>query len=179
MQIDARNVRCNGDVGYSSVMLPEVMASALRKLFREANLDMHHISVDLKSRTTVDENKKIVSEKIITRVGVQAEVETPVQPEQVVNLEFVESGPGEVKDVPDVPTADSLAMHDLVPNMDLGAFLSRPVLISTFDWTTSTAYGAQSTFNPWFLFMNHVQIQYKLNNYAFIRGKLKLKWEIS
>lgn len=179
IQLDARNVWCATYDECSSVVVPEVLASALRRLFPLFNVIMDHESVTLQSRTTVDQDKNIVAEKIITRVGVQASEETPVQPEQVVNLEFVESGPGEVETIPDVPTSDSLAMHDLVPNMDLAQFLGRPVLISSFDWTTSTAYGAQSTFNPWYLFMNHSQIQYKLNNYAFIRGKLKLKWEIN
>ncbi len=61
----------------------------------------------------------------------------------------------------------------------LGEFLSRPTLIDTTTWSTSDAVGVLDTMAPWYLFLNNSIIKNKLNNYAFIRGKLCLKFLVN
>jgi hypothetical protein len=65
--------------------------------------------------------------------------------------------------------------QDMVVSADLKGFLARPVRIASYTWLESDATGTITTFDPWSLFMNNTQIKYKLNNYAFIRGNLKVK----
>lgn len=59
---------------------------------------------------------------------------------------------------------------------DLAGFLSRPTLIDTRTWSTSDTVGLLgSEVTPWFAFLNNTVIKNKLQNYAFLRGKLCLK----
>jgi len=62
---------------------------------------------------------------------------------------------------------------------DLGEFLSRPVRIYTFTWNESDATGTSIDLQPWFLFFSNAFILKKLDNYAFIRCKLHLKFVIN
>ena len=57
----------------------------------------------------------------------------------------------------------------------LTGFLSRPVRISSFAWAQADSTGVKTTINPWALFAQNSSIQKKLENYAFIRGDLKVK----
>lgn len=77
---------------------------------------------------------------------------------------------------------------DMVPGMDINSFLSRPVNIKTLFWDQqrdplSAIAGATNAvidiFDPWTLFLNQAQIKYKLNNFAFLRGKLHVKFIVS
>ncbi len=72
-----------------------------------------------------------------------------------------------------ISTFDSAALSSL----GLGEFLSRPVLIDTFDWAEN-AFAAH-TFNPWGLFLSDTIIKRKIENYGLWRGKLHLKFIIS
>nr|WBY66463.1 MAG: polyprotein [Eriocheir sinensis marnavirus 3] len=63
--------------------------------------------------------------------------------------------------------------HDAQTNVPLGDFLSRPKLIKTVTWTPGVL--SASTFNPWTLYLNNTEIKYKLNNYAYFRGNLRVK----
>lgn len=65
----------------------------------------------------------------------------------------------------------------ILSDLDLGSFLSRPVLIDTFDWAENTFFA--HTFNPWSLYLTHSTIAKKLDNYGLLRCKLKLKFIIS
>lgn len=61
-------------------------------------------------------------------------------------------------------------------NTDLAKFLSRPTLIDTRNWTTSSLIGPLgANIEPWFLFLNNSVISNKLKNYAFLRAKLCVK----
>lgn len=60
---------------------------------------------------------------------------------------------------------------------DLGDFLQRPVLISTQTWP-ETGLG-EVTIDPWTAYLDTSQIRYKLRNFAYFRGNLKLKIVIS
>jgi hypothetical protein len=65
--------------------------------------------------------------------------------------------------------------QDVEVSADLKGFLARPVRIASFTWLESDATGTFTQFDPWSLFLNNTQIKYKLNNYAFLRGNLKVK----
>lgn len=54
-------------------------------------------------------------------------------------------------------------------------FLSRPVKIASFTWNESDAVKTSHTYNPWNLYFTDTRVQYKLNNFAFIQCKLKVK----
>lgn len=66
-------------------------------------------------------------------------------------------------------------LADAQTSAGLGTFLSRPVRISVFSWTQAQTPGVLATVNPWSAFMNSGSITNKLQNFAFIRGNLKLK----
>lgn len=77
---------------------------------------------------------------------------------------------------------------DKLPGMDINTFLSRPVNIKTLFWdqqrdplstVAGATYAVIDTFDPWSLFLNQSQIKYKLNNFAFLRGKLHVKFIVS
>lgn len=73
----------------------------------------------------------------------------------------------------------NLDTADAVTSAGLKDFLSRPVRIATFTWNTSDTVGITQTFSPWNLFFNNANIKYKLNNYAFLRANLKLKFIVN
>lgn len=68
---------------------------------------------------------------------------------------------------------------DAVTAAGLPEFLSRPVRISSFFWDQSQGPGVVQDMRPWNLFFNNANIKYKLNNFAFIRANLKLKFVIN
>lgn len=72
-----------------------------------------------------------------------------------------------------------LDTSDAVTAAGLTDFLKRPVRIQTFTWNESDVEGVLNTISPWNLFFNNANIKYKLNNFAFIRCNLKLKFVIN
>jgi len=72
------------------------------------------------------------------------------------------------------PADDASGVNsDMLTNVDLGGFLNRPTLIATYSWVEG---GFSATnFDPWTLFLNSTPIKSKLNNFAFLRGNLKIK----
>jgi len=64
-----------------------------------------------------------------------------------------------------------------ISGVDLGDFISRPVLIDSFNWVEG-AFFAHS-FDPWTLFLSNSVIKKKLDNYGLLRMNLKLKFIIS
>jgi len=85
---------------------------------------------------------------------------------------FIDNDVGFSVDMPG--GANNVAMVDSTEDLSLGNFLARPTLIDTMTWTTSDTY-LKNTIKPWYLFMNSVPIKKKLDNYAFLRGRLHLK----
>lgn len=55
----------------------------------------------------------------------------------------------------------------------LTGFLERPTLIQTISWTESAF--SELTLDPWTLFLNNSYIKNKIQNFAFLRGNLKIK----
>jgi len=70
---------------------------------------------------------------------------------------------------------DGISAYDETEQIGLTKFLSRPVRIASFTWNESDAVGTSHTYSPWNLFFNDTRIKYKLNNFAFIQCKLKVK----
>ncbi len=93
--------------------------------------------------------------------------------ETEVNVTFEETSKGELDFVSKAD--NTFAQVDSTPELGLESFLSRPVTIDTFTWSTSNAVGVTNTIAPWQLFMNTSVVKNKLNNYAFLRGKLHVK----
>lgn len=60
-------------------------------------------------------------------------------------------------------------------NSGITEFLKRPVLIYSDTWTDATPPLAKYSIKPWELWVNRTSVKNKINNYAFIRGNLKIK----
>lgn len=90
---------------------------------------------------------------------------------------FVDNSTGDVEDLGFTPS--SLISSSSTLNTDLHKFLSRPTKINTLTWTTSDLVGIQQTLEPWFLFLDNLTIKNKIQNYAFVRGKLCLKFVVN
>lgn len=70
---------------------------------------------------------------------------------------------------------DGISCVDQTVSVDLAEFLRRPVQIGSFTWLESDAVGTTRTYAPWHLYFNDARIKYKVNNFAFIQCKLKVK----
>jgi len=82
---------------------------------------------------------------------------------------FADANAGEAIDFGRPPT-DVIVDQTMA---DLGGFLERPTLIKTITWTESAF--ADQTFDPWTLFLSNAYIKNKLQNFAYLRGNLKIK----
>jgi hypothetical protein len=89
---------------------------------------------------------------------------------------------GFVDDVPGVDMNIPQPLYRTLPdktfNSDLGEFLSRPTMIHEFTWNEGSAVTG-TTIDPWTLFMNNATIKKKIDNYAYMRCNLKLKFVIN
>lgn len=72
-----------------------------------------------------------------------------------------------------------LDMVDAVTGAGLTEYLSRPVRIASFTWAQADARGVFQTMTPWQLFFNNASIKNKLNNFAFLRANLHLKFVVN
>lgn len=70
---------------------------------------------------------------------------------------------------------DGISAMDQTQNIDFVNFLSRPVQIASFTWNETDAIGTTRTVNPWHAYFTDARVQYKLNNFAFVQCKLKVK----
>lgn len=64
-------------------------------------------------------------------------------------------------------------------SQDLGSYLARPKLISTYTWAENGANGLKSTFQPWALFFNDANMAAKLKGYSLLRANLCLKFLVN
>lgn len=91
------------------------------------------------------------------------------------NMRFVDAGLDQVVTAPDLgpfrPDSDTAA--------GLGSFLSRPVLINSFQWQEGVTTPIQTTFNPWTAYFNDPVIKRKLDNFRLMRCKLHLKFVVN
>lgn len=110
-------------------------------------------------------------QSISSRFVLQSEEVTAPMTE--VNVTFEESTRGEMMMASNAD--DTIAVVDSTPDLGLGQFLGRPVTIDTFTWGTSNPIGVTRSIKPWQLFLNTTVVKNKINNYAFLRGKLHVK----
>lgn len=69
-----------------------------------------------------------------------------------------------------------VALVDGANDFSLGKFLARPTLISSATWTEATAIGTNLIdVQPYYAFFNNSKIKKKIDNYAYVRGKLHVK----
>lgn len=86
---------------------------------------------------------------------------------------FIDNAEGEV--VMAGSEVNPIAQVDGTEDLQLGRFLGRPTAIATFNWSTADTLGVKSTILPWSLFLNNTNIKKKIDNFAFLRGKLHIK----
>lgn len=87
---------------------------------------------------------------------------------------FVDNSRGDVEDLGYTPSP--LISAGSTMNTDLQKFLSRPTKIDSTSWSTSDLIGIQTELAPWYLFLNNATIKNKIQNYAFLRAKLHVKF---
>lgn len=92
-------------------------------------------------------------------------------------LSFTDNNAGVLYEIP--TTKGGVAYVDSTADLSLGEFLSRPTLIDTITWTTSNTQGQVKQINPWNLFLSSAAIKRKIDNFAFIRGKLHVKFVLN
>ncbi len=93
----------------------------------------------------------------------------------VETVSFLDLQPHSVVSIPRSPeeVADNMAMD----SVSLADFLSRPVMIGSYSWDENDPPGALMTsIQPWKLFFDTPTIKYKLNNWAFIKCNLNLRF---
>jgi len=86
---------------------------------------------------------------------------------------FQDNAGGNMVSAPAIENA--VAIVDGTEDIGLGAFLSRPNLIDSTTWTTGDSAGVKTTLLPWYLYLNSTAVKKKIDNFAFVRGKLHLK----
>jgi hypothetical protein len=119
--------------------------------------------------------------KMIMRRRYQLEVQSALIPEsghdsaliQQENVQFVDESTG--LKVGYDETYDGVSASDQTVNTSLTAFLNRPVRIAAFTWNEADPVGTTQTFAPWHLYFNDARIKRKVDNFAFIQCKLKVK----
>lgn len=80
-----------------------------------------------------------------------------------------------------VPTTNIPHVGEEIPyqvanrNSQLGDFLSRPVKIANYTWSTTDTIDAYHNIAPFHLYLDNANIKYKLHNWAFIKCDLKIK----
>jgi hypothetical protein len=111
---------------------------------------------------TMEEAESVITNEVI---GSSTSVEQTVT--------FIDNEGGVCVDAPS--STNNVALVDGTEDIGLGSFLSRPTLIDTTTWTTSSVISVLKTIRPWFLFLNNTQIKKKIDNYAFLRGNLHIK----
>lgn len=90
------------------------------------------------------------------------------------NIVFADNHLVPIPDVGDMSSGDWY--HDAEAEAELGSFLSRPVNIRNFSWTNAV-FGAD--FFPWEDYFMDAVIQRKLQNFARISCKLKVKFVLN
>lgn len=105
--------------------------------------------------------------------GEDNEIENTVV-EQQENITFGDTDPAPADELKILEDQTRYMRDDAIAH--LGTYLSRPVLINTFTWTQATTGTDLNGFWPWQAFFNDARIKSKLNNFARITCKLRLKF---
>lgn len=103
--------------------------------------------------------------------------DTTYKPQSEVIVDFVDESPAPATGIKAENNAFSTG--DKTSSTELMQFLNRPVRIHSFMWQEADVPAIKVAIKPWYLWGSNPYILSKLNNYAFIRGNLKLKIQIS
>ena len=87
------------------------------------------------------------------------------------NVHFIDANQGNEVSVNNI--LDESYLANTMVKAKLGDFFSRPVLIHSVTWSD----GATLSFNikPWQLYFNNAAIKKKIDNYAWMNGRLTVK----
>lgn len=96
--------------------------------------------------------------------------ESRVEPNSTVTF----NDAGESINIPTGVTDETRTKND--NDLDLSLFLSRPVAISSFDWTKDTV---GTSFNPWYLFLSNPRVINRISNYKTLSGQLNLRFVVN
>lgn len=111
-----------------------------------------------------------------TRVDSLENTDHAANGDQQVTTTFADTTTPDVYSLPENAVSVNLA-----DKLDMGqlnaSFFERPVLIKTMSWDQGGF--TLAAWDPWTLYLNNTFIKYKLNNYAFLRGNLHLKFLIN
>jgi len=91
-----------------------------------------------------------------------------------INVAFDDNISGEAMDLPQSVRTDSTYVSN---NAELNKFLRRPVEIYSYNWALGGV--TDTSFQPWYEYMNHTSIKKKLDNYYLFKGNLKVKFVIN
>jgi len=112
--------------------------------------------------------------KIYAKLESDYVVESSEQTTEQVLMEFDKA---DVSKTVNKDTVPDLYTPTMMKNASLSEFLSRPVLIANYDLNPGSSYNWSR--NPWYDFFNHTSIKKKVDNYAFLRCDLHLKFVIN
>lgn len=93
--------------------------------------------------------------------------------EQSQTVQFLDNAVGNIESTGGFD--NTVAQVDGTEDVPMGDFLNRPVQISTQVWNTSALTGNLTTISPWHAFLNNAAVKRKLDNFAFLRGRLHVK----
>lgn len=106
-------------------------------------------------------------------ISASSQSEGQPQIETSETMSFIDNASG--VSVSAAPALNHVAKVDNTDDLQLGQFLSRPTLIDTYTWSTADTTGVKTTTTPWSAFLNATAIKKKIDNFAFIRGRLHVK----
>lgn len=89
-------------------------------------------------------------------------------------VSFNDLVPPNIVEIPRSP--EEISQNMAMDSISLGDFLSRPVNIASYSWLEASPIGTLASFDPWSLFFNNATVKYKLNNWAFIRCNLNVRF---
>lgn len=87
------------------------------------------------------------------------------------NMSFVDGTPSGLTTI--ASAMDPTASIGNYGNSDLAQFMARPVRIHAFDWSIGGSIDTE--LDPWTLFFSNPAVKARLNNYALMRCKLRVK----
>jgi len=108
-------------------------------------------------------------------VRVQDKDAQPMDENQQQTANFVDVDKGDI--VQYKAPEHKFLSNDSQRQTDLGKFLSRPTLIETITWGSGGL--GTTTFYPWEEFLSNTYIEKKIENFAFFRGTLHMKFVLN
>jgi len=127
--------------------------------------DIDDLSLASQKSVSDDGKMKVQSSDIPVTTG-----ETTTDQQEIVGY----SEPADGTEVKNAAIYDSVMSDIYTEDYGLGNFLSRPVLIDTFDIPVGSDFTTR-TLTPWKSFFEDARIKRKIDNYGYIQCKLKVR----